>query len=639
MFSETEAEVDASFPPSVLKTIIGSGLNAVDVFFIMTGFLTLIPVILQIRRTNWYEFIAMRLIRIYPALIVTLIYFCGYLSNMGSLPLMSWEGHPSMGVRDILTKHNSPIGDGPHNACELSIYNLLFVNNFVPFGGCAGWTWSLSIQVQFFVIFLPLMSYFPPGRKFLMFFAACIVWIIIQRYLIFTYVIADYFPSPLYLYTADNLVPFFLMFNFWYANTFQRMIAIFYGVALGVVHISYPNIANYLRLRSSRYISYTLTTASLAVIYYMHVIELSKLGPIHMSLITVGGPLWLTAITYLMYDIIEKITIFGIFASKILSFKFWSHIATPSYGMYLIHSIFTIKFWEYYRIYVGPLFPISFTSPHYIGVTSAVFICSWIYGMVVYHLVEKNTIKLRKHVLTCCRRTFGGKITPPADSAPIVPAAIASSPTFDAGSDQVEVGSTHSNHGNSDNKITSSKPSQLASTTTFAKNVKKQIDLNNVPVVDDEYDGMSFADLVAKQEDAAKNLKLVAAAPLSFDLDDDDDNDNSYPDPATTPTNDLSQIRKRNKTANVLTYLESREFSSLNTLKSSHDELYDVSVSDANSDIIGLTGSRVNSNVSSFASSHDYSHDYSVSDSHDDTEPQHGTKINDQYISNLLNDE
>eukprot|EP01022_Parablepharisma_sp_SALTPOND_P028563 TRINITY_DN71154_c0_g1_i1.p1 TRINITY_DN71154_c0_g1~~TRINITY_DN71154_c0_g1_i1.p1 ORF type:complete len:714 (+),score=31.21 TRINITY_DN71154_c0_g1_i1:128-2143(+) len=137
------------------NSYILSGPFSVDVFFFLSGFLATYLAVKQGNgKGTFIQTYVHRLLRIFPLYVLTMVLY------MFILPLL---------------------GDGPgffnfyhevdHNCSKYWMYNLLFLNNFVPHNHeCMGYTWYLANDMQFFIL-TPLLVYLYLKRRSLGYYA------------------------------------------------------------------------------------------------------------------------------------------------------------------------------------------------------------------------------------------------------------------------------------------------------------------------------------------------------------------------------------------------------------------------------------------------------------------------------------
>jgi peptidoglycan/LPS O-acetylase OafA/YrhL len=378
-----------------LSEVVTSGLNGVDWFFVLTGFLLAQPIFAGQRTGGWFNFVWMRITRLYPMYLVSICIFCGVMSQMGSVPYVDWDQHLCHVLRPLvdqgLIEQGLPPSTGtPHN-CHLSWINFLFLNNFIPFGGCMGWTWSLCVQVHFILIFPLLLKWFGTGKKFLGWCAFMTgVWVVF-RYLLLTMLIQKYEvdPPPLYIYQESYIEQFFVLFNVWYSSTPQRIGCVFGGAILAWIQVNQPKFITKLH---KPYFTWPLTflaayCITLATdVYFAHTWRT--------LFFAVGGPGHVVAIATIIYLLINKLGPLA-YLDRPLSSRIMKALAYPSYGVYLVHSFIVV--WLYRGPYLKP--HVTLDYPKLLLSYAAVLVLSYSISYLATRFVEEPIkIFLRNYV-------------------------------------------------------------------------------------------------------------------------------------------------------------------------------------------------------------------------------------------------
>lgn len=314
---------------------VTSGLNGVDWFFVLTGFLLAQPIFAGQRATGWGEFVWLRLSRIYPLYIFAVVLFCAGMQRMDTIPTLSWDLHSTSVLKPLIDEAIGGESLGLPTLCEKSWANLLFINNFLPFGGCMGWTWSLAIQVHFILIFPLLIKWFGTGRKFLTFCGVMTAVWMATRWAILTLAVQRYHidPPPLYIWSTEYIEQFFVLFNIWYSSTFQRIGCCFAGVILAWIQVNKPVWTEV--FHKNPICAWALSLSALYALKFSHNVLFAN--TVTTFLFSVGGIGHVTNICIILYCLINKLGPLQ-YLAPILSSKFFTNFAYPSYCVYLIHS-------------------------------------------------------------------------------------------------------------------------------------------------------------------------------------------------------------------------------------------------------------------------------------------------------------
>eukprot|EP00698_Gefionella_okellyi_P003727 TRINITY_DN13472_c0_g1_i1.p1 TRINITY_DN13472_c0_g1~~TRINITY_DN13472_c0_g1_i1.p1 ORF type:complete len:503 (+),score=80.39 TRINITY_DN13472_c0_g1_i1:57-1511(+) len=149
--------------------LIRNGELSVDMFFVLSGFLIAHILIREHEKTGQFSFkrfYIRRFLRIFPAYMFVFMFY--------------WPGI------NIMKKYVACANcDGCDN---FGWMNILFINNFAPvFSSCMAWTWSIAVEVQYYV-FSPFVVWVFLKRRLFGFIAlgvlivagsitrACLIW-------------------------------------------------------------------------------------------------------------------------------------------------------------------------------------------------------------------------------------------------------------------------------------------------------------------------------------------------------------------------------------------------------------------------------------------------------------------------------
>lgn len=344
---------------------IRQGLVCVDIFFVLTGFLLGKAVFADSRpvsfasssfqplrshdsfaQISWRSFVWRRLVRIYPLYIALLFIYCVIMFPFGQYPLemMGHEGVPTM------VKMANPDATMMPSNCELTWANLLGMNNLIPFGGCAGWTWSLAIQIQFYLLFPAMVKLLGRGKRLTVALLVMIALSIpLRSWAFWKLYYNDGHLVLSYLYEASDIIPFVLRF-YYYSLTPMRLPTIFMGVLVAQIFAQRQQWVSW--LRSHTMIANTLFIASLAIFFRNLSTNPTSNLWWSVAFIQVGGTLFSAAIAYILLFILARLGTVGEWLNHQLSRPIFDYFAARSYTVYLFHMGFISKF---YTTFLWPL--------------------------------------------------------------------------------------------------------------------------------------------------------------------------------------------------------------------------------------------------------------------------------------------
>ena len=406
----TESEARQLADPPIMKWVL-LGYFPVDGFFVLTGFLLAHPFFESHRRHeqdgrqsptfSLRLFYFRRLFRMVPVYFLFLFLICCFLFYLNG-------AIPSHLVRHNVLRemfHNNLPEKWP-TGCENGgfIFNLFFVNNLLPFGGCQGHTWSLAIQFQFYLWF-PIILYFSNSTRTVVKISILLVVLsVLFRVLAYFHI--------LHFYTLEKNstfapIPGFIIF-FYYSNTFTRIGVIFLGVIASWITTHRPEWIQWLKSPSTFMVRLFGCLLSLCIMYLQASWNYSFAGSpyspiqapggpafqllaqdeyrtwprlilhfIYYVFVSVGSPLSGATFCYLVLCVVHSIGAFGKQLNKALSWQPWSTVADLSYHAYLYHPQLFPK--VFFHTLPEPT-PLGYTKAFLSG-SSVVFFVSWLlYG-------------------------------------------------------------------------------------------------------------------------------------------------------------------------------------------------------------------------------------------------------------------
>jgi peptidoglycan/LPS O-acetylase OafA/YrhL len=355
------------------------GLSAVDVFFLMTGFLLAEPILTKSREIKVKDFWWRRWVRIIPGYVAALLFHCQILFPNGKaypLSLLKTDG-----MAELLHRGDPTATDVP-SACEWSVFNLLFLNNNLPFGGCMGWTWSLAVQFQFYMLFPLVLRWTGRGSRLVWVAAGSVVLSLALRIAGWYLLKLDAFEEwPLHIFDAKDIDPLFVLFFFWYMPFTIRVATMFSGVAMAYFTVN-KGLIDFLKPRKT--LHYTLLVASVAV-FVASFLTLTR-SLFLLSMLYVGGPLFNASLFYMLFSVINASELEDKLAMTFRSFlelKIWYPISVLSYGAYLVHPSIMQK------MYSTVFYPVIPSLSYFFGTTFINLILTFMVAFVLYVFVQE----------------------------------------------------------------------------------------------------------------------------------------------------------------------------------------------------------------------------------------------------------
>ncbi|MDX1694443.1 MAG: acyltransferase [Ketobacteraceae bacterium] len=295
------------------------GENAVDLFFVLSGFLVGGALIREWQDTggiNLRQFYARRFFRIVPIYWLTLFFFAIGLVLVGKFELSRF------------------------------LVNLFYLNNFFPQEwSYLNWSWSLCIEEQFYMLFpLVVLFLFRSIRQafhvIIMLFVASIVirgLVILQNPQLLETAMSD----TLFRH-SETYDP--LYFDSLYTNIYTRFGSLIAGVLAGYCWVVKPGW--WVRIASNAVINNSLLIACIAVLCWSHLIPIYTTNAI-----APGNELfvyhWLyRSMNTLLFACVMLLALYPVGLSRVisgfLSHKIWFPVAQVSYSLYLFHIPFLV---------------------------------------------------------------------------------------------------------------------------------------------------------------------------------------------------------------------------------------------------------------------------------------------------------
>lgn len=354
---------------------VTKGDLGVDLFFVISGFLIGGIIFKEIKSSdkfNFKRFYVRRFLRLSPVYIFAIFLNLYFLKDFG---------------QDNLLKYWP---------------NLLYINNYVS-GAPMGWTWSLAIEEQFYIIVPFLLVFiFPKFRNKAVFFIVLSA-ISISLTWYYVYVLKQYrLPFNLTFFTNDWKA----WFDSYYMVTHLRYIGLLLGVATAYVNVYKNNEIKQIFENKTGLI----TIFSIISVIGLIVISFTPVGewmPMKTSIfynlnIHIGR--WYEILTRPLFSLFVAFIILACIhgnnfvinpINKFLSSKFFYPIAQVSYSAYLFHEMFII--WVSPRLvkYLTPNY--SNTQIFFITVFVSLIVI-FIGAVMMYYIVEQPFQKIRDKI-------------------------------------------------------------------------------------------------------------------------------------------------------------------------------------------------------------------------------------------------
>ncbi|TGK17432.1 acyltransferase [Leptospira fluminis] len=292
-------------PNEFARNFFSSGSFAMDIFFVLSGFLISGPLFRELDRSGTIRlgvFFSKRTIRIFPPYFIFLS-----LQTFLLFPLL--------------------IKLQPDSANELiqyksrAIFDFLYISNYFP--GTVPHGWSLSLEEQFYLLFPPFLLVFfrrIPEKYRIYTLLSCILFPTMYRFIIFKLRIEG---------ITDPVVSKALYHELIYYPLHTRLDSLFTGILLSYVLNRYPDrIFEFLKDAKKRR---TLLLVSAVAVFYI-IFFLYEFSPDPISMVfRFNLNAFACAAVMLLSLRPESLS------SKLLSFRIFSPIAKLSYCAYLIH--------------------------------------------------------------------------------------------------------------------------------------------------------------------------------------------------------------------------------------------------------------------------------------------------------------
>ena len=329
-----------------------NGYFSVDSFFFLSG---LLVSYLTMREMSRRKERGAKLVNIFPFLTYYLHRILRLTPAYAVVVLIVWQLLPSLGDGPIFSQVVVP---GSKLCDQYWWTNLLYINNFYPTNFtdiCAGWTWYLANDMQFFVIspvmLVPFFFSAPVGLL--------ITGIILLGSLFWTAVLSGVYDvgvSSLTLLLQPNSTVGDYN-NIYYSKPYCRISPYLVGIVVGYMlykgyKLPFKRVFNTLLYNGMVVFSLGLTTAVVYGIYDLshgHHYSIAEV----ISYNVLSRLTWGIALGLLVFVCHNK---YGGWVDKILSWKFWIPLSRLTFLSYLIHPVIL------FLVIGGLRTPIHYTS-------------------------------------------------------------------------------------------------------------------------------------------------------------------------------------------------------------------------------------------------------------------------------------
>ncbi len=385
----------APFVTEFSKAHLYNATYSVDVFFFLSGFFLSFIALQQLARGSFtWQIYLHRLIRLYPALLVTFFGAIYILPALGDGPLY-WR-----------------IYGAPEQCYDIWHYIFLFIYNFRDRAtGCIGWVWYLANDFQFFVFTPPILWLINKSRK--------LGLIVLITILCASYTVQ--FPIAYKYNHSANILKQNDKYNqFYYEAPWARCPTYILGILSGYLYVQYKSgktpEGNFMRKIAGSFKAHRLLRA----IFYV-------VGIVGMFF-TVHALYWMIKYSTTMpqiYDIVYVVfsrTVFIIFMvmlvlpqilgagsclKALLANRAMAVVGKLTYGQYLIHILIIMH--GYYRGYRS----LHFEYKYFMFMSWGFILLSYLCAFSMFLFVELPMFNLEVEFLRQRRRA----IALPAKSA------------------------------------------------------------------------------------------------------------------------------------------------------------------------------------------------------------------------------
>jgi len=357
-----QERIDAYFESTSILAFLWRGPLGVDVFFVISGFLITLLMILEYQKkgkidiVRFYKRRFMRLMPVYYTAMIIII--VGYLPRFEKVQL-----------------------DTTANAWA----NFLYVNNFLPFSDqFMLWSWSLAVEEQFYILFpLLFILLMKSGARVFKFLMVILVLSIAIRWVLFDPNLLNGSVAEIYLLDSSAH-----LFSAIYDKLYTRFGAILCGVIAAFIYVyKSDQVTKWIQKFGSK--TRILEVGLIASLFYIAIIIFEVDTNFGHVFIIIHRTLFsaILAVLILIYLFSDKSVVF---LKSFLEAKFWYPLGQLSYSNYIWHPM---ALFVCYFIFWDPEEVITFAEV----VMTIVFgyLATMILSYLSYVYIEKPSMDMR----------------------------------------------------------------------------------------------------------------------------------------------------------------------------------------------------------------------------------------------------
>lgn len=352
--------------PWLMRWVWG-GDRGVDIFFVLSGFLVAAMLMRDQCEGQWRAFYWRRLLRLLPVYYVMLLVY-GLLSGPNAHSL--WA-------------------------------NVLFVNNYLPYEqGAMLWSWSLAVEVQFYLLAPWLVGLAQLLKRPLVAYVGLLAIACLWRAWVIGHDAILLGAQP-WQFLLDRYV-----FEYFFANAYDNFGMRFGSLMIGVIaaHLYCRHHQQLLDLAGRRFISASLIASSIGLVGLLlflpgWVYHKTFAAPDALQFVYLVTHRYLFSLAVMALMLYSILPMGGVFRWLLawLRMPLWRPIARLSYSAYLVHIVI-----------IFAVFKANIDSAHhaelvtggywlnFVGCALLALVATWVIALVLYIFVEYPFMRLRR---------------------------------------------------------------------------------------------------------------------------------------------------------------------------------------------------------------------------------------------------